>query len=193
MRTRTPADMDRSKPGWKNVLNPNIMMMGCGFLINWNIIFWEIFQNICWSFCHWKRWLSTLKIQKVSRNIFNDIPFVNNPSSASVHLNNWAFFFNDSFIRVTRTVSSVERYGKIMCSGIPAYVDIYHSIFYIEPTFLSTICLLDFLAQDNSGLTGLSDGLSYGWICERYESFIMSNDRWEVLSWRLSAEVEFDL
>ena len=54
MRTRTPADMDRSKPGWKNVLNPNIMMMGCGFLIDRNIIFWKIFQNICWSFNHWK-------------------------------------------------------------------------------------------------------------------------------------------
>ena len=52
---RADADMEDELEGYgqvrmRTILNPNIVMMGSGLLINRNIIFWKIFQNICWSF-----------------------------------------------------------------------------------------------------------------------------------------------
>ena len=151
LRTRTVRDGPQRTV--QNILNPEIMMMGCGFLIDRNVVFGKIFQNICRSFCRWINAGSLPLNSKKSQYYFNDIPFVNYPSSASGHLNNWAFFFNDSFFRDSRPFSTLTW----DCPWIPACADIYHSIFYIERTFLSTICSLDFLAQDNSGLPGLQD------------------------------------
>ena len=88
---------------------------------------------------------------------FNGIPFVHNPSGSPMHLNNWALFFNNSVIRgswTTRTGPRLRRTGPLRL-GNPAYADIYHSIFDIEPMFLSTRCSLDFFPRDNSDVSVL--------------------------------------